>query len=63
MVEMKKNVEKKMTIQREGQLITEKLGKGHQCTAEWGRTETSAYPLLGFQQLCFDSDCRHPIKH
>jgi hypothetical protein len=28
-----------------------------------GPLEIFAYPLFWFQKLCFDSDCRHPIKH
>jgi len=63
MAEIRKNAEKNTTIQQEGQLTTAKLRKGHQRAVERGRAEMSAYPLLGFQQLCFDSDCRHPIKH
>lgn len=33
-VEMKKNIEKKMIVQREGHLTTEKLRKGHYRAAE-----------------------------
>lgn len=28
-----------------------------------GASSETFYTLLRFQKLCFDSDCRHPIKH